>query len=185
MSVMDQPGEENAGRAPGLPPTSATSAAGPHASPPRPGDQTGGAGSWAPGGAPGAGHPMDSGPTLEWERTYAMWTHMGCLIAGLIAAGSAGIGFWAPPVVALAMWLTKRDRSAFIDDHGRECLNFQITMIIYGVVALVSGFITCSVGWFVLFPLIFVLSIVGTIMGAIAANKGRLFRYPMCIRFVS
>lgn len=122
--------------------------------------------------------------TQEWERTYAMWTHIGGLIACVLAVATAGIGFWGPPLFALVMWLGKRERSAFIDDHGRESLNFAISLVLYCAIAFVAGFATCSVGWFVLAPAIVVLTLVGFISGARHAARGEFYRYPMCLRFV-
>ena len=129
-------------------------------------------------------HPMQAHGVEEWERTYAQWQHLGALIACIVAAASAGIGFWLPPLVAIIMWLSKRERSRFIDDHGREALNFQITLVIYGAIAGVLGFITCGVGWFIGVPLIFVLGAVGLGLGASAASRGRYYRYPACLRLV-
>mgnify|MGYP007115105748 CR=1 FL=1 len=54
--------------------------------------------------------PAETGGSAvqEWERTYAVWTHRGTLIACVLAVCSIGIGFWAPPVFAMFMWLNKR-----------------------------------------------------------------------------
>lgn len=108
------------------------------------------------------------------QRTYALLMHMS-LLANLV---TGGLGI----VVALVMWLIKKGDSPFIDDHGREAINFQITMIGYIVVALALGFIIC-VFW-LLIPVIQVLGLVGMILAAIAANRGEYFRYPATIRLI-
>jgi uncharacterized Tic20 family protein len=113
-----------------------------------------------------------------------MWTHIGALIACGVAVVSIGIGFWGPPLFALIMWLGKRERSRFIDDHGREALNFSISLVIYCGIAFVLGFITCSAGWIILGPVIAILTFVGFISGAKHAARGEFYRYPMCLRFV-
>ena len=130
-------------------------------------------------------HPRAATGVEEWERTYAMWIHIGSLVACALAVASAGIGFWAPPLLAMGMWLGKRERSPFIDDHGREVLNFSISLVLYCGIAFVLGFITCSVGWIVLGPVIAILTFVGYISGAKHAARGDFYRYPMCLRFVS
>lgn len=122
--------------------------------------------------------------TQEWERTYAMWIHIGGLIACVLAAASAGIGFWAPPLLALGMWLGKRERSPFIDDHGREVLNFSISLVLYAGIAAVLGFITCGVGWFLLGTVIGIITLVGFISGAKHAARGEFYRFPMCLRMI-
>lgn len=129
----------------------------------------------------------DSAPatTQEWERTYGMWIHIGGLIVCVLAVASHGLGFWAPPLLAMGMWLGKRERSPFIDDHGREALNFSISLVLYSGIAAVLGFITCGVGWFLLGAVIVVITFVGYISGAKHAARGEFYRYPMCLRFVS
>jgi uncharacterized protein len=110
--------------------------------------------------------------TQEWERTYAVFTHLS-LAAVMVAM---------PVVAPLVMWLLKREKSAFVDDHGKEALNFQISLVIYNI----AGFVLlplCGIGAVVMVAAV-VLGIVGAIMGAVAASNGRLFRYPACIRLV-
>lgn len=110
----------------------------------------------------------------EGERLYAMFTHL-----SLIAAHAL-----VPIVPALVMWLIKKDRSPFIDDHGREAINFQISLIVYAIGVAVLGLITCGAGWILWVPL-YALGIVGMILAAISANRGEFYRYPMTIRFLS
>ena len=106
----------------------------------------------------------------EWERIYALLLHLTMLVHVPL-----------PVVPALIMWMIKKGDSPFIDDHGREAINFQISLLIY---YLVSGLLfACGIG-VVLFAGVWVLGLVGMIMGAIAANKGEYYRYPACIRFL-
>lgn len=134
-------------------------------------------------------HSPSQGPdpravTQEWERTYAMWIHVGTLIACVLAVCTLGIGFWGPSLLALLMWLGKRERSAFVDDHGREALNFTISLMIYCGTAFVMGFITFGIAWVLFAPAIVILTLVGLISGARHASRGKFYRYPMCLRFV-
>jgi len=88
----------------------------------------------------------------------------------------------------LIVWLVKRDQSAGVDAHGKESLNFQISWSIYGVVLGAMGailaiilvgflfFIVIGIGAFVVLIL--------TIIGAVKANNGELYRYPLTIRFL-
>jgi uncharacterized protein len=108
----------------------------------------------------------------EWERTYAMFTHLS-LLAFHIAM---------PVIPALVMWLIKREKSPFIDDHGREAINFQISLVIYYLVGALLTMI--CVGIPVLIAT-YVLGIVGMILASIAANKGQYYRYPATIRFLN
>lgn len=117
-------------------------------------------------------------PITEEERTWALFLHLSHLLVLL-----TGI----PIVLPLILWMTKKDSSEFLDDQGKEVVNFEISLIIWfllaGVSAFVIGIVTCGVGFALLaFP--YILGIVGTIMGTVAATKGRYFRYPMCWRFI-
>jgi len=109
------------------------------------------------------------------DRTYAMLMHLSLLAH--LATGGLGI------VVALVMWLVKRGESPFIDDHGREAMNYQISLIIYLLLSVAIGAITCGVG-LVLMPLIYVFGFIGMILAATSANRGEYFRYPATIRFL-
>jgi len=133
--------------------------------------------------------PQDSSETggsavQEWERTYAVWTHRGTLIACILAVCSAGIGFWAPPLFAMFMWLSKRERSSFIDDHAKEALNFAISLVIYSGLAFAAGFVTFGVAWVLFGPALVILTTAGFFTASRHANRGAYYRYPMCLRLV-
>lgn len=81
----------------------------------------------------------------------------------------------------LAIWLIKKDSSAFVNDQGKEALNFQISMCIYLLGAALSIFI--FIGFF-LFPLVALADLILTVVGAINANSGQTYRYPVTIRFI-
>lgn len=132
---------------------------------------------------PGGGRVVDDAATGA-ERQYATWIHVGALIAMVVAAATHLVAFWAPPLVVLVMWLVRRHESPFLDDHGREAMNFQISLLILLLLAWVVGILMCGVGWLVTVPAVYVLGIIGLIMAAVAASKGQYFRYPMCIRLL-
>ena len=84
-------------------------------------------------------------------------------------------------IVPLIIWLLKRDSSKFIDQVGKETVNFQITLLILAVI----GAILCVIliGGLLLF-LLGIYSIVTTIIAAVKANEGVVYRYPVCFRFI-
>lgn len=122
------------------------------------------------------------------ERQFAMFNHL----AGLLSlADFTFLGV----IATVVMWLSRRDDSEFLDDHGKEAVNFQISLLLYvvfGVVAAVLfAIMTLGIGapLLVIFgPLgavfLFVLRLVGCISAAMAANRGEFYRYPMCIRLI-
>lgn len=94
-------------------------------------------------------------------------------------------------VVPIIMWVVRKEKSPFIDDHGREAVNFQITVVLYTLVlptiAFIVGAITCGVGLVLLVPALlgpYILALVGMIQAAMASNRGEFYRYPMTIRML-
>jgi uncharacterized protein len=100
--------------------------------------------------------------------------------------GLAGWGLAVGQLLApLIIYLVKKDRSAFITDHARESLNFQISVLIYAVV------LTASIFTIILaFPAILALWALGifdlvmVVVATIKAASGETWRYPLCIRLV-
>lgn len=111
-------------------------------------------------------------------RMWAMFCHLAGF-AGLLPVVPAFGSILGPLIV----WLIKKDEFPFVDEQGKEALNFQITMLIYGVVAGLSMFICIG---FVLLPAVIIADIVLIIIAAIKANDGYHYRYPypLIIRFI-
>lgn len=81
----------------------------------------------------------------------------------------------------LVIWLIKKDQYAFVDDQGKESLNFQISMTIY---AIISAILILIVIGFALLIVVGIIDLIFTIIAAIQANDGKLYRYPLSIRFI-
>lgn len=115
-------------------------------------------------------------PTAD-DRSMAMLCHLLSILTGFIGP--------------LILWLVKKETSPFVNHHGREALNFQITMFLIslGLVAIsaVVALVTLGFGIFILFPIFIVLPIlilVAEIIACMAANRGEWHRYPCCIRIL-
>lgn len=76
-------------------------------------------------------------------------------------------------LVPFGLWLAFRGRSAFIDDHGREAMNAQLTLLLLVLVP--------CLGWLLLVPWILVW-FVSLVRGAVAGAAGEFFRYPAVLR---
>ena len=117
---------------------------------------------------------IDSGPT-KVERQWATGCHLIGLCGLLIPNLVLGL------IGTLVLWLIKRDEGAFIDDQGKEALNFQISLMIYLFACLMLTIV--AIGFFLLLPL-GIFAFVCIIIAAVKANEGTVFRYPGCIRFI-
>ena len=81
----------------------------------------------------------------------------------------------------LVIWLIKRQEHAFIDEQGKEALNFQITMTI-GMIA--ASFLSVILIGLLLYPVIGILILIFCIQGAMAASKGEEYKYPFALRLI-
>lgn len=86
-------------------------------------------------------------------------------------------GFIGP----LIIWLIKKNDSPFINDQGKEVLNFQITAIIAYFVAFLSIFILIGI---VLVPAVIICYLVFLILGAVKVSKGQAYRFPFALRLL-
>lgn len=100
-------------------------------------------------------------------------------LAGFVGIVLDGVGTMAAILLTAVLWIMKKDVSPYLNDHGREALNFQVTLAAYRLIALV--------------PLVFILGPAGLILvnlfGAVAmimmalrGSRGEFVRYPMTIR---
>ena len=82
----------------------------------------------------------------------------------------------------LIIWLIKRDLSPEIDANGKESLNFQISMLIYDIIAGILCLVLIGI------PILIALWIMNTVLVIIASVKtsnGEFYRYPLTIRFLT
>jgi len=79
----------------------------------------------------------------------------------------------------LVLWISKKDSSRFLDDQGRESISFNVTMT--GAMAIALLLTPVFVG-FLLVPVVALLWFTLTIVAAVAASGGTVYRYPLCIR---
>ena len=107
------------------------------------------------------------------QRLYAMFLHLSQLL--WYGLGPLSI------IVTLVMWLMKKDESPFIDDHGREAMNFTLSIFLYTVIA---GVLIILVIGALLLPAVMIFQFVVVIMAAVRAHGRSFYRYPMTIRFI-
>ena len=102
------------------------------------------------------------------DKTMAMLCHLLAIFTGFLGP--------------LILWLVKKDQSPYIDEQGKEALNFQITV---AIALFVSGLLTyVCIGAFLL-PLVWLGNLIFCIMACVAANKGEHYKYPVSLRLVS
>jgi uncharacterized Tic20 family protein len=118
--------------------------------------------------------PPPTTPTTANVRTWCVLSHASALLGFFIP--------WAFHILGpLIVWLAKRSDSAEIDAHGKESLNFQISMLIYNVIAGVLCLVL--IGFAILF-ILHILNVVLVIVASVQASEGKLYRYPLSIRLI-
>jgi hypothetical protein len=88
------------------------------------------------------------------------------------------LGFVAPLIVLLVFG----QRSAYVRAHAVESLNFNLSWLLYGIVAVILAFLLIGIPILIALGLAYLVLIV---IASVRANNGEFFRYPLTIRFVS
>lgn len=107
------------------------------------------------------------------ERTWGMLCHLSALAAFIFPLGN----IFGPLIV----WLVKKDESPFIDDQGKESLNFQISFTIYCIFAAILTVIFIGIILLIALGIAFLILV---IIASVKANEGEEFRYPFTIRLI-
>lgn len=110
--------------------------------------------------------PVAQGTSND-DRNLAMLAHLLGIVSGFVGA--------------LIIWLIKKDQSAFVDEQGKEALNFQITVMIAFVGSWILMFVLIGM---LLMPLILIGNLVFCILAAVAVSKGEHYKYPFAIRLL-
>lgn len=108
------------------------------------------------------------------ERTWSVVVHLSALCALFIPFGHV--------LGPLVIWLIKRADMPMVDRHGKEALNFQITVTLASFLCGLLFFV--GIGLVLLFVLL-VADAVLVIMAAVKTSRGEDFRYPFTWRLIS
>ena len=117
-------------------------------------------------------NPVTDVPTQD-ERTWGMLAHLTAFSGFLIPFGNI--------IAPLIVWLVKRDQSQFVADQGKESLNFNITVLLAGVVcwALVYVLIGILLGVALFFYWLAMIIVAG-----IKASEGIRYRHPFTLLLI-
>lgn len=119
--------------------------------------------------------PSPSGEYKPWgmePNVFVMLLHLSQLSGFIIPFG--GI------ILPIVMWATNKDDSTLVDKHGKIVLNWVLSLTIYMIIAFILMFVVIGVP--ILIGLM-ITSIVFAIIGAVKANNGEYWEYPISIKF--
>lgn len=116
----------------------------------------------------------DAPQVSKEEQNWAMGCHLAALAGFLVPFGNI--------VGPLVIWLIKRGEMPMVDRHGKEALNFQITVSIAFLICIPLMFVLIGI------PLMFAVAIAAlilTIMAAVKVSNGDFeYKYPFAIRLL-
>jgi uncharacterized Tic20 family protein len=107
------------------------------------------------------------------ERMWAMLAHISA-VAGFVFPFGNIIG-------PLLIWILKKEEFPFVDDQGKEALNFQISITVYVIISIVLVFVLIGIPILIIIGLF---ALIMTIIGAINAYDGKAYRYPLTFRVI-
>ena len=107
------------------------------------------------------------------EKQWALICHLSGLSGYLIPFGNL--------IVPIIIWSIKKDEFPMVDTHGKEVINFQLSITIWMIISGILIFVIIGIPLLVVLAL---LQIIFTIIGALKADNGQLYKYPMTIQFI-
>ena len=133
---------------------------------------------------------------LEKDRqSWAMLCHLSSFACTIVPLGN----IFGP----LTVYLVKRHEYDIVEDQGREAVNFQISVTIYGIILLIGTAVAgimggllsgterdavaaflIAVGFLALFFFLGVFTVIFTIVASVKSYRGERYRYPASIRFL-
>lgn len=113
-------------------------------------------------------------PELGREvKQWAMLTHLAAFAAFLIPFGNI--------IGPLLVWQLKKDLGPYVEQSGKEAVNFQITVSIAALVCTMLLFVVIGA---LLLPVLFLYWLILTIIAGVKTNDGVAYRYPLTLRFI-
>ncbi len=112
---------------------------------------------------------------MRTDRQLLVLTHLSQLVTLIIGFGSL--------IFPLILWLTNKDKVYQMDEHGKNIVNFQISILIYMLlcIPLILLFGLGIVGLI----LLGIIAIIFPIVNAIKASNGEVPKYPLSLSFIS
>lgn len=108
------------------------------------------------------------------EKKWGMFAHLSALATFVLPVAGNIIG-------PLVIYLIKKDEFEFVNDQGKEVLNFQITWSLIFIVSIVLIFVGIGILMLIGFGIAWLVLVV---VGSVAASNGQYYRYPFTIKFL-
>ena len=112
---------------------------------------------------------------MKQDRQLLVITHLSQLITLVTGFGSL--------LLPLVLWVTQKEKVYQMDTHGKNIINFQLSLIVYCIICvpLILLFGLGLLG----FAVLGIISIIFPIVNAIRASRGETPTYPLSLNFIS
>jgi uncharacterized protein len=117
--------------------------------------------------------PVPSAPSASPARTWEMLAHLSALLGFILPLGNL--------LGPFLVWQLKKNEYPSVETHARAALNFQISCLIYFLVAALLVIIAVGI------PLMFAVglfNLIFVILSTIAVNDGKPWNYPASLKFL-
>jgi len=98
-------------------------------------------------GLPAPGEEKPPRALTQDERTMAALAHASVVLTFVVALGTGGLGGLVGILVPLVIWLSYREKSAYVSFQALQATVFQIVSILVMVIVVVVSIILIVVGW--------------------------------------
>ena len=112
---------------------------------------------------------------MREDNQLIVITHLSQLITLVTGFGSL--------IIPLIIWATQKEKVYQMDAHGKNIINFQLSLVIYFIIC-IPLILLLGLG-IIGFIVLGIVSIVFPIINAIKASNGEVAKYPLSINFIS
>lgn len=112
---------------------------------------------------------------LRQDNQLIVIAHLSQLVTLVLGFGSL--------IVPLILWVTQKEKVYQMDAHGKNIINFQLSLIVYCLICFPLMIVFCL--GFLGFAILGIISIVFPIINAIKASNGEIPKYPLSLNFIS
>lgn len=111
--------------------------------------------------------------TTSTERQWLLACHLSAFAGFIIPFGNV--------IAPLIVWQMKKNDYPAVDEHGKESVNFQLSLTLYILISLILIIVLIGIALLVALA---IMQLILVIIAAMKADKGELYRYPFTIRFI-
>lgn len=112
---------------------------------------------------------------MREDNQLIVITHLSQLVTLVTGFGSL--------IIPLILWATQKEKVYNMDAHGKNIVNFQLSLIVYFIIC-IPLILLLGLG-LLGFVVLGIISIIFPVINAIKASRGETPTYPLSFKFIS